>query len=179
MLTDDVIDWHDNKLDERFKRTYHRKIVALYIEVVVIFIVAVAIFYTVMVRSQGAPASFMNNMVWIIALAVVITLVLIAGHKIRWGRAMPSRIGLASDGIWFEYGRGRRVFVSVTRILGTWRFHWKGLDENLIVHWGFLPIPDGKFADEEITQLVTKRFHVRQLSNWLDWMSHIHGAGPR
>lgn len=162
MLGDEAAVWHNNDLGDGFERTYRRAIVIALCLMATVAAVIIAIFYTGTMLTHGLAASIMNAMLLIVVLMVVVVLTLIAAHKIRWGRTVPSRVGLSEYGIWFEYKTGKRVFVSASRLLGARRVRWMGLDQIILVHWGYLPMPDGKFATEEIAQLVVERFQLQR-----------------
>jgi len=162
MLAEDVAAWYDNDLGDAFERTHRRAIVIALCLMVTVLAVVLSIFYVGAMLTEGLVASIMNAMLLIIVLTVVVALTLVAVHKIRWGRTVPSRVGLSDYGIWFEYKTGKKVFVIASRLLGARRVRWMGLDQIILVHWGYLPMPDGKFTTEEIAQLVMERFQLRR-----------------
>jgi len=163
MLADDVIDWFDNGLGKPFEKKHRLRVATSYAAGAAVFLTIVIVFYFVMTHTGGIAASIMGTMILIVVLAVVVVSVVGAIHKMKWGRAIPLRVGLSQYGIWFEYRRGRRVFVGAARLLGVRRMRWWVSNQILITHWGYLPMPDGKFVTDEIAQLVSRRFPPRQL----------------
>lgn len=162
MLADDEEIWYNNDLGDGFERTYRRAMVIGLCIMATVLTVVIAIFYIGAMLTEGLAESIMNAMLLILGLGVIGVLTLVAVHKIRWGRTVPSRVGLSDYGIRFEYKTGKRVFVSASRLLGARRVRWMGLDQVILVHWGYLPMPDGKFVTEEIAQLVVERFQLRR-----------------